>query len=87
MKTIEKGRIIQKSIALKEGVEVDRFGHVKYDRISEKGTKTYRYKLQKIVIRFEVKEPSTGTWYRIKTYNINKLYDGLKQKDLLVDMK
>lgn len=80
MNIADKGKAIQNYTASKEGIEVDRWGHVKFDRIVEgKGIKKYRYKLQKTTIRFEAGY-SDGKWLLIQTYNINKLYDVLESK-------
>lgn len=80
MTLIEKGKAIQSYIAYKELTQVDRWGHVKFDKIVYgKGIETYRYKLCTNVIRLEVKL-SDGNWCRLKSYSVNKLYKNLESK-------
>ena len=83
MKLCEKAESIQSYIAKNEFVDVDRWGHVKFNRISDKGTKVYRYKKGKNVIRFEVQSQDGKTWFLIKSFNVNKMYDKLVEKGLL----
>jgi hypothetical protein len=78
MKNIEKSEILMKFLAEKEMVDVDRWGHVKFDRITESGVKTYRYKRGKNVIRLEVKG---SNWFLIKSYNIGKMYDIIEKNE------
>jgi hypothetical protein len=80
MNNVEKAGAVMKYIAEQEMVTVDRWGHVKFDRITDEGIKTYRYKRGKNVVRLEVKG---SDWFRIKSYNIGKMYDGLKNRGLI----
>jgi|WetSurMetagenome_2_1015567.scaffolds.fasta_scaffold1273554_1 hypothetical protein len=54
---------------LSKGYQKDRFGHFK--KIKSNG-RTYRYKLSKIAVRYEVK--SDYGWVRLRSNYLSKLY-------------
>ncbi len=75
---------VRASIASRQGVEADRWGHVRF----KKNNRDYRFKFLKNVIRYEVlvrHEHGSPDWIRIKSYPVGSAYANLKKQGLLVD--
>ena len=65
MRKMKKEQFIE--WAQSHGWQLDRFGHLKKDQDG----KTYRYKLSRIAVRYEVK--SSAGWVRLKSGYFSKL--------------
>lgn len=75
---------VRASVAKRQGVPVDRYGHVRF----KKNNRDYRFKFMKNVIRYEVlvrHEHGSPDWVRIQSYPVKTSYANLKKKGLLVD--
>lgn len=60
---------------MKPNSKVDRWGHVKYEKITDDGKNiTYRFKMMSNVIRHERYNKEIKTWFLIRSYNLNQVH-------------